>query len=173
MDDYDEGPENGPEPSDDDGVNPRARGRREVAGRDDLRTRRNRDPEPLRFAGEEERDKTGDHRAFIIEDPETGEDLTPILNAYRPKQWMLLKIGEAQGQEQIDLFMDEVMDPESADYLRDRFDDPDDDFDVDALAPTIQGLIGLWYGRPTGRSGGSQRQRGNARSGRRSTVRRR
>ena len=153
-------------------------------GEDDRRDRRQRPtagggralrsaPEPLRFSGEEARDTTGDQRAFIIEDPETGEDLTPVLYAYRPKQWMLLKIGDAEGQEQIDLFLEEVMDEESATYLRDRFEDPDDDFDVDALAPTIEGLIGLWYGRPTGRQRGSAGRRGNPRSGRRSTVRRR
>jgi hypothetical protein len=166
----------GPEPDDD-----RPRGRRRDDDRDDDleatdRPRRGpgrREPEPLRFSGDEQRDKTGDERAFIIEDPDTGDALTPVLYAYRPKQWMLLKIGEASGQEQIDLFLDEVMDGESADYLRARFEDPDDDFDVDSLAETITGLLGLWYGRPTGRPSGSRGRRGNPRSGRRSTVRRR
>lgn len=138
----------------------------------DLRDRRDREPAPLHFGGEEERDKTGDHRTFVLVDSED-QPMTDVLNAYRCKQWMLIKIAQAEGQEQLDLFLDEVMDEESADYLRDRFDDPDDDLDVDHLAPAIEGLVGLWYGRPTGRSAGSSRRRGNPRSGRRSTVRRR
>jgi hypothetical protein len=171
-DDYDEGPD-GPEASDEDaGANPRARRRREVAGRDDLRDRRDREPDALRFGGEEERDKTGDHRPFVLVDADD-EPMTETLHAHRPKQWMLIKIAQADGQDQLDLFLDEVMDEESADYLRDRFDDPDDDLDVDHLAPAIQGLVGLWYGRPTGKQPGSSGRRGNARSGRRSTVRRR
>lgn len=170
-DDYDEGPDDtGPEP-DDDGDRPAPRRRRDEQ-RDDLRDRRDREPDALRFGGEEARDKTGDHRTFVLTDADD-EAMTDTLHAYRCKQWMLIKIMQAEGQDQVDLFMDEVMDEESAEYLRDRFDDPEDELDVDHLAPAIEGLIGLWYGRPTGRQPGSSRQRRNPRSGRRSTVRRR
>lgn len=180
----DQGPEGtlgrDPGPDTDDSRGPRARRDRESRSdrddppepRDDLRDRRSREPEPLHFGGDEARDKTGDHRTFIITDADDNP-LTDVLHAYRCKQWMLIKIAQAEGQDQVDLFLDEVMDEESADYLRDRFDDAEDDLDVDHLAPAIEGLVGLWYGRPTGRQSGSSRRRGNPRSGRRSTVRRR
>jgi hypothetical protein len=186
MDEYDEGPDGpqdddpGPETDDNHPRGPRARRARDdhpdrdqpPAPRDDLRDRRDREPAPLHFGGEEARDKTGDHRTFVLVDADD-EPLTEVLHAYRCKQWMLIKIAQAEGQDQVDLFLDEVMAEESADYLRDRFDDAEDDLDVDHLAPAIEGLVGLWYGRPTGRQPGSSRRRGNPRSGRRSTVRRR
>lgn len=179
-DEYDDGPA-GEGPDDRDagqqGDDDRPRGARRqrppVRPADDLeRVRRDREPEPLHFGGEEARDKTGDHRPFVLVDA-NDDPMTEVLHAYRPKQWMLIKIAQAEAAEQVDLFMDEALDDETADYLRDRFDDAEDDLDVDHLAPAIEGLIGLWYGRPTGRPSGSSRRRGNPRSGRRSTVRRR
>lgn len=175
MTERDDGPDDrGPDEGDDDRPRRvRDTGERRVREGDDLaRVRQDREPEPLHFGGEEARDKTGDYRPFVITDADD-EPLTEVLHAYRCKQWMLIKIAQAEGQDQVDLFLDEVMDEESAEYLRDRFDDPKDELDVDHLAPAITGLVGLWYGRPTGRQPGSSRRRGNPRSGRRSTVRRR
>jgi hypothetical protein len=161
-----------PDDLDEGAVDDRFRRQDREPGDDLARARQGREPEPLHFGGEEARDKTGDHRPFVLTDADD-QPMTEVLHAYRCKQWMLIKIAQAEGQDQVDLFLDEVMDEESADYLRDRFDDPQDDLDVDALGPAIEGLVGLWYGRPTGKPRGSSTRRGNPRSGRRSTVRRR
>lgn len=125
--------------------------------------------EVLRFAVEEDRAR-GPETRFQI-----GDDLT-ILVARRPKAALIMKLyrltesaSMVQQLESIDVFIDTTMDADSAAYLRDRFEDPDDEWDYDVLTPVIKALTAQWFDRPTGRSSASSRR--PSRSGRRSTVR--
>lgn len=69
----------------------------------------------------------------------------------------------------IDDFLDICMEADTADRLRERMEDPEDNFDVDDLAAIVQALQAVWgKGRP-GRSGTSSRQ--PRRTGRSSTGR--
>lgn len=111
------------------------------------------------------------------------DDDPTVLHATRPKMAVLLKAAQAvmvddqpgdvvPGAAQIGVFvslMDKMFTPETVDYLNARWDDNDDDLDVDCLGPIFQALVGLWYRRPTGSPAASQRPR--PRSGKRSTAR--
>jgi hypothetical protein len=121
------------------------------------------------------RDRTNDLVHFQLDDDDT------VLVANRPKQAALLNVAKAVGglddadelgaAGMLDDLLDKIIDADSAAYLRERFDDPDDDLDLDVLEPIMKQLIGLWYGRPTGRRPGSSGS--PQRTGKRSTVRRR
>lgn len=100
-----------------------------------------------------------------------------ILYSRRPKYAIimrLLRITESKDPTVqytlVDEFLEAALDTGSRDYLRDRFEDPDDEWDYEVLIPVIEQLGGRWFpGVPPGRSGGSGRTQN--RSGRRSTVR--
>lgn len=99
-----------------------------------------------------------------------------ILWATRPKQAILLKLArglvgdnESAQVEVFDLFLDEVLDPESAEYLRGRLEDKDDKLDIPHLMVPLQALVGLWYGRPTKSQAASRPS--PRRTGKGSTVR--
>lgn len=128
----------------------------------------------LQFAGAEtDRDTSNDHVQFHL-----GDDPT-IYHAKRPKMAVLLKAAAvldddtnplAQATSFNDLIA-KVLEPESAEAVHARLQDEDDDLDLDSpgIKNMFQTLVGLWYGRPTGKRPalrGSQ-----ARTGRRSTVR--
>jgi hypothetical protein len=125
----------------------------------------------LRFEVEEDRARGPATRFTIGDDP-------TVLLARRPKAALIMKLfrlaesgSPIEQLQSIDLFVDMVLDGESADYLRDRFEDPADEWDYDVLTPVVKALTAQWFGRPTGRSPGSSRRPN--RSGRRSTARRR
>lgn len=100
-----------------------------------------------------------------------------VLIARRPKAAVLMRLASVDPHTKdlstmvrvIDTFLDHVLDKESREYVRGRFDDPDDDWDVDLLVPVINACKARWYGRPTGRATGSS---GSPNSrGKRSTAR--
>lgn len=129
----------------------------------------------LHLGGDKKRDTTGDVRQFVIVDDED-EALTDVLTAHRPKAAVLMKLARAASSDDemvlmgvYDDFLDSVLDKESADYLRARFEDPEDILDLDHLDTPMKALVGLWYRRPTTKSAASSTRR--PRSGRRSTVR--
>jgi hypothetical protein len=113
--------------------------------------------------------------AFQLDDDDT------VLHATRPKQAVLMKVAQATiietpggvpGMAQIQAYtglMDKVFTPETIEYLNARWDDDDDDLDMDCLDPIFTALVGLWYGGPTGSQAASARSR--PRSGKRSTAR--
>ena len=143
-------------------------------------TRQSVAPEPeedatvLQFAGAEtDRDKTNDHVPFQL-----GDDPT-IYHGKRPKMAVLLKVAAVLDDDTDPLkqatsfndLIEKVLEPESAEALHERLLDEDDDLDLDSpgIENMFQTLVGLWYGRPTGKRPalrGSQ-----PRTGRRSTVR--
>lgn len=102
-----------------------------------------------------------------------------ILVSYRPKYgsvMALLRLAESKDPAEqfklVDVFMDVALDADSADYLRDRFEDPEDEWDYDVLVPVIQRLTGVWF--PKSQRGSSPGGRATPRrTGRGSTVRRR
>lgn len=110
----------------------------------------------------------------------TLDDDPTVLVAIRPKQAALLQVAKTAGAlddadqlgavGMLDDLLERLLDAESLAYLRERFDDEDDDLDLDVLEPIMKQLIGLWYGRPTGRPGASARSQ--RKIGKRSTVRR-
>jgi len=131
-------------------------------------------PDPMEFTSpDRERERT----LFRID----GEDFY----ALKPKGGQMLRLGiEAAAIQQrtggtgdvdlsdaliIDGFMDTCFEPETTDRLRERLEDPDDNFDIDTLMEVMQALERAWGRRPTGRSGGSSQRR--PRSGRTSTAR--
>jgi hypothetical protein len=89
------------------------------------------------------------------------------LRAYKPKTWLLVELAEAAESnpiEQVKVFvkyMNDVMDDDSVQYLRNRLGDPEDTFDVEHLVPLMHWLIEQFGGkegsakRPTGRRTGS------------------
>lgn len=94
--------------------------------------------------------------------PFTLDDDPTILWAIKPKTAVLLNLGAvaARALEQddqliilalYDMFMDTVLDDDSAEYLRGRFHDPADSYDFEMLDPVMEALLGRWYRRPTGR----------------------
>lgn len=110
---------------------------------------------------------------------DTMDDDEEDLHAVRPKQAVLVRVvtdlGDLDGMDglaaagALDAIMRKVFDADTVAYLDERFQDEEDDLDLDVLEPILKALIGVWYGGPTGRrpgSSGPQRQRG-----RRSTVR--
>lgn len=120
----------------------------------------------------------------LVAKDDNGDDvLSPPLVAVRPKQAVLLAAAQAvmmgsqpdevmPGSSQVMAFLslqDEMFDPDTRAYLQERWDDPDDDLDVDVLEPIFQALVGLWYGRPTGSPAGSPQSRRTA--GKSSTAR--
>ena len=130
------------------------------------------DGEVLQFAGaDEDRDRSNDHVPFQL----AGDDT--IYEARRPKIAVLLRCVKALGDDQDELaqvaafddLLDRILEPESAAALRERLEDDDDDLDLDSpgIANMFQTLVGLWYGRPTGRRPASRRS--PSRTGRRST----
>lgn len=140
-------------------------------------------------------DETPDGEVLRFEDPTVGQEPvkpTPftigddptILYALRPKKQYLLNFAVivgaldekdatpetlARGMAMLGDFLDRILLPESRDYLTARFDDPEDPWDIDVLTPTVQGLVGLWFARPTGSRAGSSGTRRNA--SKRSTAR--
>lgn len=128
----------------------------------------------LQFAGAEtDRDTTNDHVPFQLgEDPE-------VYHAKRPKMAVLLQVATALDDDtnpfaQATAFndlIDKVLEPASADAIRARLEDEDDDLDLDSpgIENMFQTLVGLWYGTPTGKRPASRGSR--PRTGRRSTVR--
>lgn len=132
------------------------------------------EPEVLQFAGAAtDRDKTNDHVAFQLADDET------VYHARRPKMAVLLRVVRVLGDDTdemaqaaaFDDLLERVLEPESAEALRNRLEDDDDDLDLDSpgIANMFQTLVGLWYGRPTGRQPASRRS--PSRTGKRSTGR--
>jgi len=108
-----------------------------------------------------------------------------VLTARRPKTAVLMRLAVVDPNSKdiativrvVDTFLDNVLDRESRDYIRGRFDDPDDDWDFDLVIPVINACKARWYGgRPTGRatgSSGSPSSRGKRSTGRsRSQARR-
>lgn len=117
-----------------------------------------------------DRDTSGDRVPFQIDDDPT------VLWAVRPKKSVLMNLAKSADTKDesalvflIDLYLDDVLDPESAEYVKARLDDREDVLDLDFIGPLNQALVGRWYGRPT------TSQRGSAssprRTGRASTVR--
>ena len=102
-----------------------------------------------------------------------------VLTAIRPKQARLLNIVKQVGSldnldnlavvSVLDDLMGLILTPESVEHLQARFDDDDDEADLDVLEPILKQLVGLWYGRPTGKQPGSSRP--PSRTGRRSMGR--
>lgn len=101
------------------------------------------------------------------QDRDTTNDLVPVdfdgvmIYGERPKMAVLLKVVQVmmdatnpllQGQALVE-FVPSVLDEESAAHVQARLEDPDDPLDLDnpAILSLFQGLIGLWYGRPTGK----------------------
>jgi hypothetical protein len=128
------------------------------------------DPAPVRFDAPARENRDGDVIPFYL-----GEDDT-VLIARRPKMAALMNLAKGLESDNdlekvrvFDEFLDTVLEPESAEYLRDRFDDPEDDLDLDALDKPLQYLVGRWYKRPTGSRPASQRS--PRRTGKASTVR--
>lgn len=122
-------------------------------------------------------------------DRDTTHDVVPfqlgdnpqVLVGKRPKLAILLDLvsllmddtkpmAQAAGLRE---FIDVVLDDESAKHLHARLSDPKDDLDLDSPGFTMmfQTLVGLWYQGPTGGPRGSSRS--PARTGKRSTVRKR
>jgi hypothetical protein len=111
-------------------------------------------------------------------------ELTPfevdgeVFYAVKPKGGMMLNlavranmVGDEMAQAQlVDDFLTMIMDSESGseDRLRERLDDPDDNFDVDHLTIIINGLQAVWgKGQSTKSPRSSARRR---RTGPRSTA---
>lgn len=101
-----------------------------------------------------------------------------LLTGRRPKSWVLMQLAIVDPNTKdmgtianvLNTFLDHVLDQESRDYVRSRFLDPDDDWDVDMLLPVINACKARWYGgRPTGRATGSSGSPGS--HGTRSTGR--
>lgn len=128
--------------------------------------------EPIQFQTKRRsaEEKAGDVVLWQLDDDDT------VLTARRPKMAVLLELVqglESESQiEQVnvfDRFLDQVLDEDSAEHLRERFRDPEDDLDMDSLDGPLQYLVGKWYNRPTGsRRAGAASPR---RTGRASTVR--
>lgn len=105
------------------------------------------------------RDRSNDKVSFTLDDDPT------ILWAVRPKQATLFRLVKGLGNlEKVDDFVASaalvemlwlVLETESKVYLQARFDDEDDEADLDVVQPIIESLMGLWYRRPTGRPGAS------------------
>lgn len=101
-----------------------------------------------------------------------------VLTGRRPKAAVLMQLAIVDPNTKdlgtiahvINTFLDHVLDKPSRDFVRSRFLDPDDDWDVDMLVPVIQACKARWYGgRPTGRatgSSGSPGSRGSRSKGR-------
>lgn len=117
--------------------------------------------EPTNFTTPE-RDTSDARFPFTLNDDPT------ILWAVRPKTAILLRLGqtasaaEDSGDKRVlislyDQFMDTVLDPSSATYLREQFEDPESELDVDALDPVLTACLGKWYGGPTRRKPASDR----------------
>jgi hypothetical protein len=94
----------------------------------------------------------------------------------RPKSAFFVHIAKMEtGSDEekvrsVDTILDRVFDEDSAQHLRDRMDDDDDDFDIEDVGKIVQRLQEVWApGRPTGSSRGSARRSGNP--SRRSTAR--
>jgi hypothetical protein len=107
------------------------------------------------------------------------DDDEPDLHAVRPKQAKLVDIVKGLGDLDnidglaaagvMDDLMRKVFDADTLDYLDGRFQDDDDDLDLDVLEPILKALIGVWYGGPTGRrpgSSGSPKRNGARSTGR-------
>lgn len=105
-----------------------------------------------------------------------GDDPT-VLVSYRPKYAVLMRLvrlsdsaDQTATLKLVDEFIEVALDPESAEYLRGKFEDPECDWDYDVLIPIITQLTRRWFPKsPAGRSPGSRST--PTRTGRRSTVR--
>lgn len=118
-------------------------------------------------------DHTQDVVPFYLNDDDT------VLYAKRPKKAKLLTVvqqvnaldstvDDLQGAGMLDGIMKMILTEESVEYLDSRFQDEDDDLDLDVLGPIFKRLVELWYGGPTGgRRASSPRPRP---AGRRSTA---
>lgn len=115
------------------------------------------------------RDRSNDRVSFTLDDD------TEVLYAIRPKQATLFKLIKGLGNlDNVDDFLASaalvemlwlVLDPDSKAYLETRFEDEDDDCDLDIVEPVIKALVGLWYRRPTGRPSGSSSSSKKTRKG--------
>lgn len=100
-----------------------------------------------------------------------------ILYSRRPKYAIIMRLSKLADSKDpavrfsmVDEFMVAALDKDSREYLQERFEDPDDEWDYEVLTPVIEQLGARWFPKvPPGRSGGSGRTQN--RSGRRSTVR--
>lgn len=125
--------------------------------------------------GDTDRDTTHDVVPFQL-----GEN-PHVLVAHRPKLALLLDLVGVMTEDtnpvaqaaSLQQFIDVVLEKESAAHLHKRLRDPADDLDLDSPGFTMmfQTLVGLWYQGPTG--GRSASSRSPARTGKRSTVRKR
>jgi hypothetical protein len=133
-------------------------------------------PEVVRFdAATEPRDRSQDRIPFALGDDDT------VMYAVRPKVVILMDVAASLADSEnvfgqaraVNEFIDKILDDDSRLYLRERFDDPDDDMDLDNddLISAMEYVVGRWYGRPTGSRPGSPEPR--SRSGKRSTAKRR
>jgi hypothetical protein len=122
-------------------------------------------------------------KPIIITTPERTRVTTTVdldgetLHAIMPKAGQMLAMTRAiEGlpddlaeMKLIDSFLELCLDEPSRDRLRERLDDPEDDFDLDTLTDLMNQLKEVWADRPTGPStASSQRPR---RTGRASTAR--
>lgn len=121
------------------------------------------DPTPLNFSRTPEAIEAIEHRDRV---PFTLDDDDTIFWATKPKTAVLLNLGVAAANTVLtdddesklrlyDLWIDSVLDDESGRYLRRRFFDRDDTWDVDMLDPVMEALGQRWYARPTGGQSGS------------------
>lgn len=120
---------------------------------------------------------------IILTTPERARVLTTVdldgetLHAVKPKGGQMLAMARAiEGlpddlaeMKLIDSFLELCMDEPSRDRLRERLDDPEDDFDLDTLTELMDRLKEAWADRPTGPSRSSSPPR--KRTGRASTAR--
>lgn len=128
----------------------------------------------LQLAGADtERDKTNDRVPFRL----AGDDRVYV--GSRPKMAVLLTLVSKMGDDSdefkqaaaFDQMLEKVLEPESAAAIRARLNDEKDALDLDSpgIINMFQTLVGLWYGRPTGRPAASRRP--SSRTTRRSTAR--
>lgn len=133
----------------------------------------------LQFGGAEtDRDKSNDHVAFMLGDDDEDPN---VYHAQRPKMAVLLQIAAVLDDDTnpmaqagaFDGLLDEILDTESVELIRARLRDKDDDLDLDSpgIVNMFQTLVGLWYGRPTGKPRASRGS--SSRTAKASTVRRR
>lgn len=132
------------------------------------------DSNVLRFTSDEKRDTTRDVIPLQLGDSDE------VYTAVRPKIATLLALGEvlvgnnvmAQAGALNSLITD-IFDEPSAEALRARLADPEEDLDLDSpeLTNMLEYLMGAWYERPPTQRSASRRS--PARTGKRSTVRRR
>lgn len=135
-----------------------------------------------RFRPDDSHEVDGEHVPHFVADGDEDEDTDPdvfqftlgrrdeptqgakVLTGRRPKSWVLMQLAIVDPNTKdmgtianvLNTFLDHVLDQESRDYVRSRFLDPDDDWDVDMLLPVINACKSRWYGgRPTGRATGS------------------